>query len=346
VNASHDLEGVRALRAASRALDASDSLEDALAAAVRALVPGLADACTIRRDDAAAITAGEEPASAHVLELPIETRGRALGTLRLVRARAAWDEHDRLLADECATRVGLAIAGAELADAADTSTHYDQFLATLSHELRSPLNVISGWINLLRDERLPPDRRVQALDVVARNARVQTRLIEDILDASRIVAGKMRVEPRAVQLDVVVADCLEALRPQADAAGVALHAQLAPARVRGDAVRLAQVVHNLVGNALRYTSPRGRIDVTLEGDAHTVTLRVTDDGAGISPDFLPHVFERFRQGERRRAAGTKGLGLGLFIVRHIAQLHGGTITAASDGPGRGATFTLRLPASR
>jgi signal transduction histidine kinase len=156
----------------------------------------------------------------------------------------------------------------------------------------------------------------------------------------------MRVEPRVLQLDVVVADCLEALRPQAEAAGIALVAHLAPARVRGDAVRLAQVVHNLVGNALRYTSPKGRIEVSLEGDAHTVALRVTDDGAGISPDFLPHVFERFRQGERRRASGTKGLGLGLFIVKHIAQLHGGTVTAASDGPGRGATFTLRLPASR
>jgi signal transduction histidine kinase len=171
-------------------------------------------------------------------------------------------------------------------------------------------------------------------------------------DRATLVAGEALASEwtcsftRAVQLDVVVADCLEALRPQADAAGVALHAQLAPARVRGDAVRLAQVVHNLVGNALRYTSPRGRIDVTLEGDAHTVTLRVTDDGAGIAPDFLPHVFERFRQGERRRAAGTKGLGLGLFIVRHIAQLHGGTVTVASDGPGRGATLTLRLPASR
>jgi len=347
VIAPRDLEGVRALRACSRALEdaagAPGGLDAGLAAAAHALVPSLAAGCSIHRDGGLPdVVAGE--LAAPLLDVPLVARGQPLGVLRL--ARAGWDERDRLLADEAAQRIATAIDADRLAAAADTAGLYDQFLATLSHELRSPLNVVGGWVDLLRADRLPPERRAQALDVIARNTQVQIRLIEDLLDASRIVAGKMRVELADVALDRLVAESLESLRPQAEASRVAVTARLTPVQVRGDAVRLAQVVHNLVGNALRYTAAGGHIRVALATADGVATLTVADDGAGIAPEFLPHVFERFRQGERRRAGGTKGLGLGLFIVRHIAQLHGGTVTAASDGPGRGATFTLGLPASR
>jgi signal transduction histidine kinase len=220
----------------------------------------------------------------------------------------------------------------------------DEFLATLSHELRGPLSVIIGWIDLLRGDRLAPEDRVRALEIVERNARIQARLIEDLVEASRVASGRMRLEVGTVPAVDLVLGVVEQVRPQADAAKITLAATTDPPfDVRGDGVRLGQVVTNIIGNALRYTPAGGRVDVALASDGETATLVVADDGSGIEADLLPHVFDRFRQGVRIRSGGTRGLGLGLYIVRHIVTLHGGTITAESAGKGQGSRFTVRLP---
>jgi signal transduction histidine kinase len=341
---------VRLLRDLSSALDGATRPGGALTAAVRVLVPALADACVIRVGEGS----GELVASGPMLptlndrpiEVPLLHRGERFGALHLVRGggRPDWSDDDRLLAEECAARIAASLEERRLIEAAATASHYDSFLATLSHELRTPLNVIIGWIDLLRSDRLAPDKRGQALEIVERNARVQIRLIEDILEASRIVSGKLRLELATVPAVDLVLGAVESLRPQADAARISLTAMAGAAfSLRADGVRLGQVVHNLVGNALRYTPPGGHVAITLARDGDLAVLTVADDGGGIEPAFLPHVFERFRQGERKRSAGTRGLGLGLFIVRHIVELHGGTVAAASAGRGLGALFTVRLP---
>jgi signal transduction histidine kinase len=276
--------------------------------------------------------------------VPLVHRGDERGALHLTRTGAEWTDDDRALAADCAGRIAAMLVARQHAESAAATMHYDAFLATLSHELRTPLTVSVGWIELLRGERLTHDKRHQAFEIVDRNLRMQIRLIEDILEASRIVSGKMRLELASVPAVDLVLGAVEGMRPQADAARVTLDASCGPAfSLRGDVVRLGQVVHNLVGNALRHTPPGGRIEVTLARDGDAAVLQVSDDGGGIDPAFLPHVFERFRQGERRRGGGNKGLGLGLFIVRHIVELHGGSVAAHSDGKGRGARFSVRLP---
>lgn len=346
------VDGVRLLRELSSALDGATRPAAGLVAAVRILVPALADTCVIRTGEGT----GELVASPPILptpddlplDIPLVHRGEQHGTLHLTRAGAgaAWSEDDRLLAEDCAGRIAAMIEARYHAEAAAAATHYDVFLATLSHELRTPLTVTVGWIDLLRGERLTHDKRAQAFEIVERNLRTQIRLIEDILEASRIVSGKMRLELASVPAVDLVLGAIEEMRPQAEAAGIALDATAGPAfTLRGDGVRLGQVVHNLLGNALRYTPPGGRVEVSLTREGDTAVLAIADDGGGIDPAFLPHVFERFRQGERKRAAGSKGLGVGLFIVRHIVELHGGTVTAASEGRGRGARFVVRLPLS-
>jgi len=222
----------------------------------------------------------------------------------------------------------------------------DDFLATLSHELRGPLSVIIGWIDLLRGDRLAPEERGRALEIVERNARIQARLIEDLVEASRVAAGRMRLEIGTVPAVDLVLGVVESLRPQAATSKIALVATTDPPfELRGDGLRLGQVVTNVIGNSLRYTSAGGRIDVSLTRDRDHATLAVTDNGAGIERDLLPLVFDRFRQGTRVRSGGSRGLGLGLYIVRHIVTLHGGTITADSAGRDLGSTFTVQLPLS-
>ena len=221
----------------------------------------------------------------------------------------------------------------------------DHFLATLSHELRSPLTPILGWTTLLRSGQLAPGDVPRALEVIERNVRLQAQLIDDLLDVSRIVSGKLRMDLRTIDLRVVVEAGLEAVRAAAEQGGVLLAVDLGPEPVPvvGDQERLQQVIWNLATNAVKF-SPRGSVvRVHLELLEASVRLRVRDDGIGISAEFLPHVFDRFQQA----AAGTTrthgGLGLGLAIVRHIVHAHGGTTAAASDGLGRGACFTVVLP---
>jgi signal transduction histidine kinase/ActR/RegA family two-component response regulator len=229
------------------------------------------------------------------------------------------------------------------AQAADRAK--DEFLATLSHELRTPLNAMLGWLSMLRSGKVREDRRSQALEIIERNARTQARLIEDLLDVSRIITGKVRLELHPVQLGPVASTVLEGLRPGAEAKGVRLHGTIArdPGLVMGDAARLQQVLWNLVANAIKFTPPGGEVSLEVEERDGELELRVRDTGVGIDPEFLPHVFERFRQADSSTTRTHSGVGLGLSIVRHLLELHGGRITAQSDGPGCGALFVARLP---
>jgi signal transduction histidine kinase/DNA-binding response OmpR family regulator len=221
----------------------------------------------------------------------------------------------------------------------------DEFLAVLSHELRTPLNAVYGWAGLLQSGRLDAAATARALAAIMRNAHAQVQLIDDMLDVSRIVTGKMRLLSRPVDVTAVAEAALDAVRPAADARGLELHAAL-PARgvqVRGDPDRLQQVVWNLLSNAVKFTPAGGRVELAVRRVGGQLEIAVGDTGQGIAPDVLPHVFERFQQADSTPSRRHGGLGLGLALVRHLVELHGGQVAAASAGPGRGATFTVTLP---
>jgi len=221
----------------------------------------------------------------------------------------------------------------------------DQFLATLSHELRAPLTPILGWTSMLRSGQVPKESVGHALEVIERNARMQSRLIEDLLDVSRIISGKLRAEKKALDLRAVVEKGIETVQSLADERKIRVEVRLAdsPVRVAGDVGRLQQVVWNLASNAVKFGHEGGRVEVEVQGSASEARLVVRDDGAGIGPEFLPHVFERFSQASSGSTRLHGGLGLGLTIVRHIVEAHGGMVRAESAGPGLGATFTVTLP---
>jgi signal transduction histidine kinase len=219
----------------------------------------------------------------------------------------------------------------------------DEFLATISHELRTPLTAILGWARLLVAGKLDAAEEAQAIQSIAKNAKAQAQLIDDLLDVSRIITGKMRIEVREVNLASVIEGALGAILPAAQAKGITIERQIELLdRVLGDANRLGQVLWNLLSNAVKFTPPGGHLAVRVRGRGASVEIEVTDDGAGIELDLIPHVFERFRQGSAQLTS-RRGLGLGLAIARHLTELHGGTVTAESDGPGRGATFRVTLP---
>jgi signal transduction histidine kinase len=223
----------------------------------------------------------------------------------------------------------------------------DEFLATLSHELRTPLNAVLGWLQLLRLNIDKPPERTHAMDVLERNVLAQVQLVADLLDLSRIVTGRMRIAHRRVQLDKVVRRGMQPLLAAAGAKNVDLQVEIEPIRlaVFGDAPRLQQVVWNLVSNAVRCTSSGGHIVVRVHPEGgHEVEIQVADTGCGIGAEVLPFVFDRFRQGDSSPSRPYGGLGLGLALVRHLIELHGGSVRADSAGIGRGATFTVRLPA--
>jgi PAS domain S-box-containing protein len=243
-------------------------------------------------------------------------------------------EREGLLARERAARE----------EAEEANQLKDEFLATVSHELRTPLTAVLGWVQLLRTGTLPPDKRERALATVERNARAQGQLIEDLLDVSRIMTGKLKLEVSSVDVSHVVEAALESLRPAAEAKGIRIQAALDSAgTIMGDASRLQQVVWNLLSNAVKFTPKGGRVQVLVERRDSSVEVSVADTGQGISAQFLPHVFERFRQADGSTTRKAGGLGLGLAIVRHLVELHGGTVSAASEGEGRGATFVVSLP---
>ena len=299
---------------------------------------------------------GEELGTCAVLVVPILVEGRVDGLLYVANSsRRPFSDLDEAVLVRFADHVALAIRNARLlareqealAESEAANRSKDEFLATLSHELRTPLTSMLGWVRMLRGARLDAEQTERALETIERNTRLQAKLIDDLLDVSRIVAGKIKVEQQRVDVAAVVADAVQSLRREAELAGVELDVVLAneAGAVLGDVVRLQQIVANLLSNAIKFTPAGGRIDVTLERvDQASLRLVVRDTGVGISAELLPRIFDRFLQGDSSRTRGRGGLGLGLAIVRHLVELHGGTITAASDGPGSGTTFTVTLPA--
>jgi len=235
----------------------------------------------------------------------------------------------------------------EAKEAAESANQLkDQFLATLSHELRTPLNAILGYARMLQTDSIAPEKRPRAIDIIERNAAAQNQLIEDLLDISRITRGQVRLEPAPTSIDAVLGEAIEGVRPAADAKRIALDVNIDPAAgiISADATRLQQVFWNLLTNAVKFTSQGGRVTASVRRIGEDeVEVAMTDTGAGIPPDFLPFVFEPFRQADAKLARGHGGLGLGLAISRQLVELHGGTIRASSDGEGHGATFVVRLP---
>jgi len=226
-----------------------------------------------------------------------------------------------------------------------TNRMKDQFLATLSHELRTPLNAILGWSEMIERGTLDPGLLAHAAEVIRRNAKIQAQLIDDILDMSRIVTGKFQLDVHPVELTQIVGAAIESVRPAAEAKSIAVDKSLLglPCVVSGDPTRLQQIVWNLLSNAIKFTPKGGRVRVELRRLESDVEIVVKDTGQGISREFLPHVFERFWQADSAITRSSTGLGLGLSIVRHMVELHGGTVRAESEGVGKGSTFTIKLP---
>jgi signal transduction histidine kinase len=244
-----------------------------------------------------------------------------------------------------AQRVQLAREQEARAQAEEANRLKDEFLATVSHELRSPLNAIQGWAELLLDGGLDEQTAARAVETIARHTRAQNQLISDLLDVSRIITGKLHFETAPVDLAQAIEAALETVRPAAEAKGVELRQRLDPKAglVLGDDTRLRQVVWNLLSNAIKYTPRGGHVETRLERDGSQVTIIVRDTGEGIGEDFLPHIFDRFRQADGATTRRHGGLGLGLAIVRHLVEAHGGRVSAASGGAGQGAILTVTLP---
>jgi hypothetical protein len=225
------------------------------------------------------------------------------------------------------------------------SSFKDEFLATLSHELRTPMNAILGWLSILESGKQVRDLP-SILEVIARNAQIQAKLIDDLLDMNRLLSGNTQLEVSAVDMAVLLQTAMQGLQPAADAKGVIIVAILDPGvgGMLGDSRRLQQVLWNLIHNAIKFTPAQGRVEINVRRVDGEIQISVVDNGRGISPSFLPHVFERFRQQDASSTRETFGLGLGLSIAKQLVELHGGTISAHSEGEGRGATFVVRLPA--
>ena len=265
---------------------------------------------------------GEAPAALleRSIRYAIERKRNENGRLELVKAQIEREE-------------------AEAANAAK-----DQFLATISHELRTPLNAILGWTSLVRGGGLDEETTQQALEVIERNARVQAQLIEDLLDVSRIISGNFRLEFGEIDLCAIARATVLTLQPQIQDKQIEVQLDLqAVPELCGDPTRLQQVTWNLLSNALKFTPAHGQVRVCTRREGERVTLAVSDSGQGIAPEFLPHIFDRFRQADGSTTRRHGGLGLGLAIVRHIVELHHGSVAVHSDGVGQGTTFTVTLP---
>ena len=294
------------------------------------------------------ITKGGRPIDVALTISPIRDRdGRIVGASKIMRDVTERKRIERSLQELLAERNSLLESErAARSQAERLSATKDDFLALLSHELRTPLHAILGWTQILRRTSTPADLK-NGLEVIERNVRAQNQLVEDLLDITRITAGQMRLDVQPLMPFGLVQAAVDSVRPAADARGVRVESILDPAAgpVSGDAYRLQQVVWNLVSNAIKFTPKGGHAQVILQRTDSQVEIKVADSGIGIHADFLPHVFERFRQADASRTRSHGGLGLGLAIVKRIIELHGGTATVSSDGEGRGATFTVSLPLS-
>jgi PAS domain S-box-containing protein len=296
------------------------------------------------------------------LAAPMVSRsGEVLGGLFLGHPEAGvfTERHERIVVG-LAAQAAIAMDNARLYEAtqrarAEAERLYheaqeanrlkDEFLATVSHELRTPLTAILGWAHMLRTGQFTGESAAKAFETIERNARAQAQLIEDLLDVSRIITGKLRIDVRPVDPNSFIEAAVEAVRPAAEAKGVRLQRVMdtGAVSVSGDPVRLQQVIWNLLSNAIKFTPRGGRVQVRLERINSHIEIAVSDTGAGIAPEFLPHVFDRFRQADQKTTRQHGGMGLGLAIVRHLVELHGGTVRAESGGEGKGSTFTVLLP---
>jgi PAS domain S-box-containing protein len=308
----------------------------------------------VHDDDRAAVRTAIDDSVARRTDYIIEFRFKhADGEWRWMegRGRAVYDESGT---PRTLYGIGIDVTGRKQAEmtlreakrvAESANELKDQFLATLSHELRTPLNVILGYARLLQRHAVPAQEQQRAFDVIARNAVAQNQLVDDLLDMSRITTGKFRLEPRPIAVATVLADALDSVKPAADAKTIALHVDVdaESATVNADPTRLQQVFWNLLTNAVKFTPKAGRISVALRSEAENAVITISDNGAGIPSEFLPYVFEPFRQAGAGFDRTHGGLGLGLAISRQLVELHGGIIQAASRGVGDGATFTIRLP---
>jgi signal transduction histidine kinase len=283
-------------------------------------------------------------------------RGYALGAVDYIQSpvvSSVLRSKVQVFVDLFNAHAALALSNQELEDRVKERTAEleqlsrlkDEFLATMSHELRTPLNAIFGWVTLLRTRRLDEPTQERALETIERNARAQKRLIEDLLDVSRIVTGKVALEILPVNPQRVVEAALETMQPAAQTKGITLVPLLdtGTATVRGDFARLQQIVCNLLSNAIKFTPSGGRVEVTLAHRNGEAEISVSDSGQGIKPEFLPLVFDRFRQEDGSISRRHGGLGLGLAIVRHLVELHAGSVEAFSEGEGKGSRFVVRLP---
>jgi signal transduction histidine kinase/ActR/RegA family two-component response regulator len=229
--------------------------------------------------------------------------------------------------------------------AEESSRLKEEFLATISHELRTPLSAILGWARMLRMGQLSGENETKALETIERNARAQAQLVDDLLDVSRIVTGKLRMNVQPADPNSFIEAAVEAVKPAADAKGVRVHKVIDTGAISipGDPVRLQQVVWNLLSNAIKFTPRGGHVQIRSERVNSHLEITVSDTGQGIASDFLPHVFDRFRQADQKTSRHHGGMGLGLAIVRHLVEMHGGTVRAQSEGENRGSTFTVMLP---
>ena len=282
--------------------------------------------------------------------VPLVAGGRSLGALTLATAESGrrYTADDLKFAEDIASRAALAVDNARSHEQLHQANRLkDDFLATLSHELRTPLNAILGYARMISGGLIAPDKLLRAVQTIERNATTLTQMVEDVLDVSRIVSGKMRLNVQPVDLPLVLHEAVETIRPAADAKRIRINAVIDPqvSPISGDPDRLQQIVWNLLSNAVKFTPKEGQIQLRLERVNSSVEIIVSDTGTGIAPEFLPHLFERFRQADADTTRQRTGLGLGLAIVRNLTELHGGSVYASSSGAGTGATFRVRLPVS-
>ena len=263
----------------------------------------------------------------------------ATGAVMDVTARRQLEDHERALSEERAQLIR---------DLEQANRVKDEFLAMLSHELRTPLNAVLGWTRMLRRGTIPPERTAAILDTIERNASAQMQIIEELLDLSSMTAGNLSLSIAPIDLHDLIGGAVETIRPAADAKSIALHVSIDDTvrELTGDAARLRQVLWNLLANAVKFVPACGRIDVSAREGPADLEITVKDSGPGIDRSFLQHVFEPFRRAESINTRTVGGLGLGLAIVRHIVEAHGGTVSADSDGPGSGSVFVVRIPTAR
>jgi PAS domain S-box-containing protein len=303
------------------------------------------------------------------LAVPVVSRsGEVMGGLFFGHpAPGMFTERDEIIVSGLASQAAVAMDNARLYEAAkkaraqaeraasenerlyrqaeESSRLKEEFLATISHELRTPLSAILGWTRMLRLGQLSPENSAKALDTIERNARAQTQLVDDLLDVSRIITGKLRMDVRPTDPNSFIEAAVEAVRPAAEAKGVRVQKVIDTGAIAipGDPVRLQQVIWNLLSNAIKFTPRGGRVQIRSERVNSHLEIVVSDTGQGIASDFLPHVFDRFRQADQKTSRQHGGMGLGLAIVRHLVEMHGGTVWANSEGEGKGATFIVQLP---